>query len=1455
MPHKTFGKRFLSAVLVLVMVFGLFGTQVTATDPTDAERDILNPSITVEGKANTIILLPQDASDQEQLAAKELQDHVELVSGAWLPIDTLDDGDNAALRFLWKEGTVATEEMGYYPISLMLHNTTDQSMNLSLQQASVQAGKPYVLLRGDTDTDDTFQGAVTLAAGERKIVSGLLAVTGLGQAQTSPIIINAMNGDSLVAQIPLQVNVNTGVKYIGNTTFSTAQNWTLDAGSALDSIVGYLDTTSLKVTGSANPAYAVGVNMTAGNLYRLRFWAKSDAAGGTVQAVVSDRPENDTEANKSLYMTKAIAGDWQEYNYYFVANSGLVQDYALSRVSLNCTGNLWIDDLSLVDCGKPTNKLVYVAGRDYTAFEYDPDNKGSYNYWSAALTTTEKHSGNQAAQIAAAANKSAYVTWSIGMLKLESEMNVPYTISFWAKAQADGTPLNLTMSRSDVTTPIHTFTLSDEWEHYEFDYFPTAVDSTGKGSIFRLTLPADTAARTVWVDDTLFLPTTNPGAVATPAAAAEQTAPVRGVVDAPQALQLSIEIATADAANTQLRALFAEEIAYLETLTGPNGRRYSSDGFAVQKSENTVYIFGTEDRGTLNGVYDFIEYNADVLWHRAGEVAYQENKNIQLKKYNCCEKSPFSVRGWNAVGQGSTGVNNYDPDFDTQQSRNKMNVMYIPNYAYSTSVVGATSALGEIGIGTYLLGHNIGNWILNSPSYPGHTEGEELPEASKVYWNQNADGVYMTSQSHGTATYAQINMWDPNGVVSDCMVDSIVAYVARIQEKGLTLDQVGIGMNDTRNMPQLGYDDQPFEYAPGQFVQPGDANYLPTVCFTFFNTVAQKLRARGYDIKLNIFAYLILEEPPACQVDQNLSILYAPSEENIRFPLNQNVGDYPGFDNSKNIMYHRQLETWGEKTSDVVVYTYYGCFAASKEFERMIGKKMQADMQYFAEKGFRGMLPEGSIDNGPGDESWEQNTLTFWLYSKLLWNPDADVDQLVAEFCAKVYGVAAPEMLRYYQMRQMAWDSNADTGFSPPTDIYRYLTFALMRSGYITPMHISINDAWKKLEAAGAAGETGREVLEPIREVFNEQVATYSRYDYTGWPDILPNANVTLNTANPVNLAISQTTTEVYATTDENGVATLVTGEAPVDNYIKLTYDDRGVPTLYLKGVTLTGSGYYGVIELNDTLKHIVVVEDSTVTATNAASSNNNIGISNRITDGDAIIIDGPGKLTINSASCGIRAYGSANVIIEKAADIEVVRSGGGGINAPNGTVTVQGDFTVNTGTGSVITTTNFILDSGDVTIHHPTYNANNKSIQATHTTVNGGNLRITTATASGSYAINGTTVTLNGGSVYTNTGRGIVASGAVVINGGSHNFENNFAAAVITVQGASITVNGGEVTMTAHAGTSAKLTNTAITLPESGYLATIGTSRDGTGATAVSGTAATNDTTYCYFSIVPADQ
>jgi hypothetical protein len=68
-------------------------------------------------------------------------------------------------------------------------------------------------------------------------------------------------------------------------------------------------------------------------------------------------------------------------------------------------------------------------------------------------------------------------------------------------------------------------------------------------------------------------------------------------------------------------------------------------------------------------------------------------------------------------------------------------------------------------------------------------------------------------------------------------------------------------------------------------------------------------------------------------------------------------------------------------------------------------------------------------------------------------------------------------------------------------------------------------------------------------------------------------------------------------------------------------------------------------------------------------------------------------------------------------------------------------------------------------------------------------------------------------------------------------------------IQKGTVTVNGGDVTITASTSDKAALTNAAIKLPATGeYIAKLGTKRDGSGATDVTGTAAANDKQYCYF-------
>ena len=66
------------------------------------------------------------------------------------------------------------------------------------------------------------------------------------------------------------------------------------------------------------------------------------------------------------------------------------------------------------------------------------------------------------------------------------------------------------------------------------------------------------------------------------------------------------------------------------------------------------------------------------------------------------------------------------------------------------------------------------------------------------------------------------------------------------------------------------------------------------------------------------------------------------------------------------------------------------------------------NIKFYLEKGATEMLVLGS---GHGSDF---AALKIWLYAKLMWNPDQDVDALIDRFLAGYYGAAAPLVREYF---------------------------------------------------------------------------------------------------------------------------------------------------------------------------------------------------------------------------------------------------------------------------------------------------------------------------------------------------------------------------------------------------------------------------------------------------------
>lgn len=525
----------------------------------------------------------------------------------------------------------------------------------------------------------------------------------------------------------------------------------------------------------------------------------------------------------------------------------------------------------------------------------------------------------------------------------------------------------------------------------------------------------------------------------------------------------TILIATPDS-YPELNDLFPEDIAWLKDTGSPGDtERYGDDGFAIRQMEDTIYIFGANARGTLNGVYDFIEENLGVLWIRADEdigLVYDEMPTVTANKVNYAEKSPFQVRGWHLCSIGANGEGHSDPATEVMLSRNKLNAKLAePVNAY------LWAWQTGIGIEPFHLTHNISSWILESPIYDPAYPG---------YWNTDEFGNPLDPSVDDWETIHptyQINYWDQGE--DGKTLQTVIAGVLNWLENNPTAKYVGIGINDTGDFTQIPEQNEDFEFAPGEFVSCELYNYKSTVVFSFINKVARAVAEVYPDVTVNAYAYSFAQVPPECDIEQNVCIVFATCNEDVTDMLDPANGSPNQFD-------LWNLQDWEMKCNNIVTYNYYGCFSPSASFERPIADKLQSDMQYFAAHGFTGLVPEGVADSPCSDaDSWAMNQLTFWLYGKLAWDPYADVEALIAEFCEKVYGDAGSFMLEYYYCLRAAWVNGRDgVDLQWNTPLQTYLDSFLLDCGLLDEMAAALNNAWN------SASDVEKERIYHIRETF-----------------------------------------------------------------------------------------------------------------------------------------------------------------------------------------------------------------------------------------------------------------------------------------------------------------------------------------------------------------------------------
>jgi hypothetical protein len=1093
--------------------------------PTEEEKQI-----TVNGLPQAEIIVRPNAGDLERLAAEELQQTVELISGARLPKLRGTLADSPVSAYLWQE-ELHLQQSGFASLEASIMNNSGATVVVRLESPTVG------------DVTASFGGDITLAPHESLSVASEVVVQADAADGVHTIPIEVIVGGQSVKALSATVRLDRNLLQNSSFELGSGTGWNISSGG-IDNQVSRTGRQSMRMSFSA--PYTIlrteqQLKLQAGQRYVLEAWVKASVPTG--QRVVAQFTEISADWQSTIPMPQYIfdlTDEWSRIEVAYTPQAGNQLDFVWAYLFVvDDNGPVWVDDITLKATAgqqepepepEPVSNAIANGGfENAQAGGMLPEH---WNVPSGARDTEVKHEGSASLRINIPADGWTYArTEPIFGL----ELGESYTLRAWVKgSQAAGQQVLASFMEkngadwSDLVpaTPMEGRPITEEWTLLEWTFTPEAA--TGS-NFFLVYFYAITDP--LWIDNvSLSLSSELEGQASAPESPAGRSVadPVardgeQGTqqLPGPQDLQpvapatvpldpasrVRIHLGT-PASYPELAQLFAADLAALQ----------GSDGFAVRQRGNDVYILAAEPGGVLNGVYDFLEKNTGILWTRSTSIGtvYEEQPTITIGAFNYSERSPFGLRGWHLTGLGASGEYHSDPGSEQMMARNKLN-----SKLAEFENMPLWQEHSKMGIKPFNIGHNLAFWLPNEAYFADHPD----------YYNTDANGDPLPV-GHET----QINFYHPD--VPGVIAERVAAFLV-----DNPIEVVGIGINDTHYFEQAGFSNQPFVTEDGITIQPHEADYKSTVFYTFLNKIARQVKVTNPGVQIATFAYFFTEVPPRIALEDNIIIVLAPISGDDRKPINT-----PELSNP-NRAYVAKLAGWLEKTSNIVMYNYYGSFLSDK-YERPIAAKVQADMQYYRQLGLTGVIPEGVVDaNGP---NWGINALQFWLFQKLMWNPDANIEQLKADYITKVFGPAAGAMGTYYSLIEQGWNMYDDV-IAYNTSTNTYIGKYIVQAGIAEAAQAALDQAWGLADAAIQVR------IEPIKTTFEAMVA-----QYTEMPSLQAEAVYTTAEKEAIVGATDFTQgpwADAVAARDFYAINS--TTPAPVETKVRLLWDDENLYVAY----------------------------------------------------------------------------------------------------------------------------------------------------------------------------------------------------------------------------------------------------------------------------------------------------
>ncbi len=379
----------------------------------------------------------------------------------------------------------------------------------------------------------------------------------------------------------------------------------------------------------------------------------------------------------------------------------------------------------------------------------------------------------------------------------------------------------------------------------------------------------------------------------------------------------------------------------------------SDESFFYKNKRGDIVLVGGKERGTMYAVFSFLENELGCRWYTQSCTVKPKRDSFSFSKLKKEEEPAFPRRSMIYSEIG-------DPFFRAHCRLNER------------LVTKPTTPVKQIG----------GYYSFLSP----HTFAFILPV--EQYYSEHPE--YYALVKGKRAREQTQPCFSNHDVLSIC-----VREVRKILQEYPAFDIVEISALDNKNRCEC---DECKELTESL------GNYTDLV-LNFVNQVADSVRLEFPDKKIEFLAYSNTRVPP---------LTVKPHDNVVVRICDHNICHIHGFsscedDNSK--QFREGLVKWRSLTDNLCCWEYAVDFTwRNIPFPNFYA--LQDNLQQFAKIGLLSAFVQGNNYSYNG----EFQALRIYVMTKLLWNPNSNLDEVIDDFIYGYYGASAPYIRKYFDL-------------------------------------------------------------------------------------------------------------------------------------------------------------------------------------------------------------------------------------------------------------------------------------------------------------------------------------------------------------------------------------------------------------------------------------------------------